>query len=99
MKKTISTLLTFSFLAAPAFAEHHNPEKKDQPTVCLEDPAVSLFNGENLDGWSGDPKFWSVKDGTKALRVFARRVGDFFSFTVVRLFFGDRGSGFVYGLS
>ncbi len=63
MKKTISTLLTFSFLAAPAFAEHHNPEKKDQPTVCLEDPAVSLFNGENLDGWSGDPKFWSVKDG------------------------------------
>lgn len=23
----------------------------------------SLFNGENLDGWSGDPKLWSVKDG------------------------------------
>lgn len=23
----------------------------------------SIFNGENLDGWDGDPKLWSVKDG------------------------------------
>ena len=22
-----------------------------------------LFNGENLDGWDGDPQFWSEKDG------------------------------------
>ena len=22
-----------------------------------------LFNGENLEGWDGNPKFWSVKDG------------------------------------
>ncbi len=22
-----------------------------------------LFNGENLDGWDGDPRLWSVKDG------------------------------------
>jgi hypothetical protein len=22
-----------------------------------------LFNGRNLDGWSGDPRFWSVRDG------------------------------------
>jgi len=22
-----------------------------------------LFNGKNLDGWDGDPKVWSVKDG------------------------------------
>ena len=22
-----------------------------------------IFNGENLDGWDGDAKFWSVKDG------------------------------------
>jgi hypothetical protein len=24
---------------------------------------VSLFNGEDLSGWDGDPRFWSVKDG------------------------------------
>src|SRR5687767_1272684 len=22
-----------------------------------------LFNGKDLSGWDGDPKFWSVKDG------------------------------------
>lgn len=25
---------------------------------------VSLFNGRNLDGWFGDPRVWSVLDGT-----------------------------------
>ncbi len=24
---------------------------------------VSLFNGRNLDGWNGDSRFWSVRDG------------------------------------
>ncbi len=23
----------------------------------------SIFNGKNLDGWDGNPKFWSVEDG------------------------------------
>ena len=27
------------------------------------DGFVSLFDGRTLDGWSGDPMFWSVKDG------------------------------------
>lgn len=27
------------------------------------DGFVSLFNGRNLNGWSGDPQFWSVEDG------------------------------------
>jgi hypothetical protein len=22
-----------------------------------------IFNGQNLDGWDGNPKFWSVQDG------------------------------------
>jgi hypothetical protein len=25
--------------------------------------AVSLFDGKTLEGWDGNPKFWSVKDG------------------------------------
>jgi hypothetical protein len=28
-----------------------------------QEEAVSLFNGKDLAGWDGDPKFWSVKDG------------------------------------
>jgi hypothetical protein len=24
---------------------------------------VNLFNGKNLNGWAGDPQFWSVEDG------------------------------------
>jgi hypothetical protein len=27
------------------------------------DGFVSLFDGKTLDGWNGDPMFWSVKDG------------------------------------
>jgi hypothetical protein len=28
------------------------------------DGFVNLFNGRNLNGWSGDPQFWSVEDGS-----------------------------------
>lgn len=27
------------------------------------DGFASIFNGENLDGWDGDPRFWTVEDG------------------------------------
>ena len=33
------------------------------PKVALEPGFVSLFNGKDLTGWDGDPRFWSVKDG------------------------------------
>ena len=26
--------------------------------------AITPFNGKNLEGWDGNPKFWSVEDGT-----------------------------------
>jgi len=28
-----------------------------------ENGFTPLFNGKNLDGWDGDPRLWSVKDG------------------------------------
>jgi hypothetical protein len=31
--------------------------------ACAQDGFVSLFNGRNLDGWDGDPRMWSVRDG------------------------------------
>ena len=38
----------------------------DAPSVACADDETGfkpIFNGENLDGWDGNPKFWSVKDG------------------------------------
>lgn len=31
-----------------------------------KDGFILLFNGQNLDGWTGDPEAWSVKDGAIA---------------------------------
>ena len=36
------------------------------PARGADDAALfkNLFNGKDLSGWDGNPKFWSVKDGT-----------------------------------
>ena len=35
------------------------------PDVSTDpDGWVSLFDGKTLDGWEGNPKLWSVRDGT-----------------------------------
>lgn len=40
------------------------PEASAAVTVKPElDGFVRLFNGKNLNGWTGDKKYWSVKDG------------------------------------
>ena len=41
-------LLALLLIAAGAFAK---------------DGFKPLFNGKNLDGWDGDPRLWSVRDG------------------------------------
>jgi hypothetical protein len=35
------------------------------PAICLadDDGWISIFNGENLDGWIGDEAFWRVEGG------------------------------------
>jgi type 1 glutamine amidotransferase len=32
--------------------------------ALADDGFKPIFNGKNLDGWDGNPKFWSVEDGT-----------------------------------
>ena len=32
--------------------------------VAAEKGFKSIFDGKTLDGWDGDPKFWSVEDGS-----------------------------------
>jgi hypothetical protein len=38
-------------LGSVAYADHH------------EEGFVSIFDGKTLEGWDGNPKFWSVQDG------------------------------------
>jgi hypothetical protein len=52
------TLVLIALLAFPVFAA-------DAPQMAPAEPQnmTPLFNGEDLTGWDGDPRLWSVKDG------------------------------------
>ena len=45
----VAILLLFG--TTTAYSDHH------------EEGFVSIFDGKTLDGWDGNPKFWSVEDG------------------------------------
>jgi len=51
-------MLALTFLTSPLLAA-------DAPQTAPEEkPDMrQIFNGKNLDGWDGDPRLWSVKDG------------------------------------
>lgn len=57
MRRVLLSLAVL-FTATSVFAE-------DAPSTVPAEPAgmKTLFNGKDLDGWDGDPKLWSVKDG------------------------------------
>ncbi|WP_044252669.1 DUF1080 domain-containing protein [Rhodopirellula sp. SWK7] len=39
------------------------PSWADSPAASTDSQMKTIFNGENLEGWSGDPRLWSVRDG------------------------------------
>ena len=45
----------------------------------------SLFNGKDLSGWDGNPKFWSVKDGTITGQTTAENPAQGNTFLIWRL--------------
>ena len=53
-----TVLVLITLLALPLFGA-------DTPQTAPDEPAdmTSLFNGEDLTGWDGDPKLWTVKYG------------------------------------
>jgi hypothetical protein len=62
------SFITRSFLAAIFMLSLH-PGVFAQPVFpvpAFEDNEgfEKIFNGQSLDGWDGDPVYWSVKDGT-----------------------------------
>lgn len=64
------------------------------PDKVIPEGFVSLFDGKTMDGWDGDPKFWTVQDGcltgesTPEKQVehnsflILRKVADPFNFTL-----------------
>ena len=52
--KTLSAPSFFNMFLAFSVAMTSSAFAKDGKTI---------FNGKNLDGWDGDPKFWKVEDG------------------------------------
>jgi Domain of Unknown Function (DUF1080) len=52
----IRTILTGVVLLVIALAAGAEPAKN-------ADGTLALFNGKDLSGWDGNPKFWSVQDG------------------------------------
>ena len=52
-------LLAFSLLASPAIGE----PPATPPHDAVVEVWTPLFDGATLNGWRGDPRFWSVEDG------------------------------------
>ena len=64
MKMNISAVVLMSlFLGASVFGDHHGGEHENKAGLDEFKAEEVIFNGKDLKGWSGDPKFWSVKDG------------------------------------
>lgn len=60
MRKLIGTLWIAVLFAATIFAAPILAAESSEPD---EAGFRAIFNGENLEGWDGDPKFWKVADG------------------------------------
>jgi hypothetical protein len=52
------TLIAFALLSTKLVAQEQVVGPPPEPAEMQ-----ALFNGENLDGWDGDPRLWSVKEG------------------------------------
>jgi len=53
----------FTFLAVSTFAIHAFAADAPQTAPAESADMRCIFNGEDLTGWEGDPRLWSVKDG------------------------------------
>jgi hypothetical protein len=57
----IGALTGVAAICFVAYAQDGTPPE-EEPTVTGQE-FVSIFNGENLDGWDGEEAYWSVQDG------------------------------------
>lgn len=61
----LTPLLLATTLAFSAGSLVDPPGSATSPASATADATdwIALFDGKTLDGWRGDPKFWSVEDG------------------------------------
>lgn len=60
----LRTVMCLTILALGSFASNHHVYGDEPVSAPAENGEyVQLFNGKDLDGWDGDPRLWSVKDG------------------------------------
>lgn len=57
--KKFNLFITLLLLSYGAIAQQSSSNVSEADNAGY----ISLFNGENLDGWDYDPVYWSVKDG------------------------------------
>lgn len=58
-----SAAMTAAFVFLSSCQVSQESLQKDGSPTEVKREWRSLFNGKDLTGWDGDPKFWSVKDG------------------------------------
>ena len=68
LQSAAGALLALPGIASRANAqspEPYKPKQSDRPeAISGDEPAFRpIFNGTNLDGWAGDPKYWRVENG------------------------------------
>jgi hypothetical protein len=70
MSETISRRPFLASLVGSAFLPfaaqgQYVPKQSDRPEPITGDESgfKPIFNGKNLDGWEGDPKYWKAADG------------------------------------
>ena len=59
-------LFAMSLCISSAFAQEVHAPYTFMPKPAIDDEVgfVKIFDGHSLSGWSGDPLYWSVKDGS-----------------------------------
>ncbi len=61
------------------------PAQSDHQTLPDESPELKpIFNGDSLEGWDGDPRLWSAKDGVLRGETTAEHVAQGNTFLIWR---------------
>lgn len=74
LKYTITGILIAGLLSGLQSCKEKKEEKSgDETEVVAVTPDmedfISIFDGKSLEGWSGDPKYWSVENGNLTGKV------------------------------
>ncbi|MEX2511508.1 MAG: DUF1080 domain-containing protein [Cyclobacteriaceae bacterium] len=68
MKRIVNVLTAGMLSASLISCSSGNENQEDESNITVEetenDGFVSIFDGETLEGWDGDPTYWRVENGS-----------------------------------